>query len=213
MARDDSTDLLMVFHCKSGRWIKGGSTTVLTPQDSVDEQLLRDFAPHNTLEIDRFTFAVGIEDEVPAPAKAMSQVADGGKPARRSAGMQFQAWRDGQHVRYGVNLQPVSVTRTIDPASSELLQCCINNVSFDSAALIKRKAAGGAAAGQVYVRLDFYGVLISKVEWTGQDEVTETSSFICRSVIMNYRPQLNDGTLGAIIQRSWSRRSNEGSSP
>ena len=69
---------------------------------------------------------------------------------------------------------------------------------------MKRKAAGGASAGEVYLRLDFVGVLITQVGWSNDDPVKETCQFIARAITVNYRPQLSDGTLGDTRHGFWS---------
>ena len=42
------------------------------------------------------------------------------------------------------------------------------------------------------------------MDWSNDDEVEETCRLICRSVTINYRPQLPDGTLGALVPAFWS---------
>jgi hypothetical protein len=70
--------------------------------------------------------------------------------------------------------------------------------------MIKRKPAGTEAAGEVYLRMDFVGVLVVKVDWSDSDTVKESISLLARSVTVSYRAQLADGTLGPVIQGFWS---------
>ena len=59
-------------------------------------------------------------------------------------------------------------------------------------------------AADVYLRIDFDLVLVTKVDWSDDDaEVGEDTSFICRKITIKYRPQLPDGTLGAIKSGGW----------
>jgi type VI protein secretion system component Hcp len=110
-------------------------------------------------------------------------------------------------VKYGVQVQPMSFKRSIDRASISLLQYCINCTTFDSVTLVKRKATGGPAAGEPYLRMDFTGgVLIIEASWSNDEPVTEDCKFISRAISVQYRPQLPDGTLGIIRHGSWSMR-------
>jgi type VI protein secretion system component Hcp len=115
----------------------------------------------------------------------------------------YQSWRSGTNRKgFPVDLAPVSFTRVIDKTSTVLIQSCIDSVSFDSISMIKRKStgisdvSGDVPSGEVFLRVDFIGCLIIKVDWDNDDKVTETIDFICRTVSIHYRPQLPDGTLG-----------------
>ena len=84
------------------------------------------------------------------------------------------------------------------------MQNCIDCISYDSATLIKRKAAGGSPRARCSCAWISIGVLVINVDWSNDDEVEETCHFICRSVTISYRPQLPDGSLGAIVSGFWS---------
>jgi hypothetical protein len=90
---------------------------------------------------------------------------------------------------------------------------CIDREMFQRISLIKRRATGGPAAGEVFLRLDFLEALLTDVQWNNNDEVEETCEFICRHVCINYRPQLPDGSLGASVQGYWSMVPNETTAP
>lgn len=117
----------------------------------------------------------------------------------------YQSWRNGTNKGRGfpVDLAPVSFTRVIDKTSKDLIQSCIDSESFEKITLIKRKSSGiqnisgEVGSGDVFLRVDFIGCLIIKVDWDNDDKVTETVDFICRTVSIRYRPQLPDGSLGA----------------
>lgn len=102
-------------------------------------------------------------------------------------------------------IQPVSFSRPIDKGSPELMQLCIDSTTVYGAVVVKRKPAGGKAAGEAYLRFEFRGVLFTDVSWDNGESVTEKCSFITRAVTVKYRPQLPDGSLGAIKSGSWSR--------
>ncbi len=106
--------------------------------------------------------------------------------------------------RQGVQLSDISVTRQIDKASMVLMQSLIDAQDFDSASIVKRRAVGGSAeSGQPYLRFDFNGVLITKINWADQHVVKETCTFITRGVQVLYRPQNADGSLGVAAQAEW----------
>jgi type VI protein secretion system component Hcp len=176
------TDLLMKF-VLNGRPIAGESATSLAPAGARPAPLLAGFKSGLMFEVDSFSLKSGVIDDGSAS---------------------FEAWRAGKPAGYQVDLQPVSFTRAIDMSSTQLIQSSIDRVVFDSATLIKRKAAGGRAAGEVFLRLDFYGVLVVGVDWSNDAEVRETCRFICRGTTISYRPQRSDGTLGGTIARFWS---------
>jgi type VI protein secretion system component Hcp len=209
MAEGEGTDLIMKF-VLNGAAIQGESTTNLISVEGRSNPLLTGFKQKSMFEIDSFTFKSGvIDDSTPKQAKTPAAApAHHGKPPAvapaQSTPGEFQMWRAGKSHKYPVDLQPVSFTRSIDMSSTQLIQSCIDRVVFDSATLIKRKAAGGQAAGEVFLRLDFHGVLVVGVEWSNDIEVKETCQFICRSTTISYRPQLPDGTLGGTIARFWS---------
>ena len=52
-------------------------------------------------------------------------------------------------------------------------------------------------------------MLLINIDWSEDDEVKEDVEFIARSVTINYRPQLPDGSLGASIQAFWSMVPND----
>ena len=92
----------------------------------------------------------------------------------------------------------------IDKASANIWENCIDRKAYDTATLIKRKAAGGKTSGDVFLRMDFEKVLILKIDWDQDDPIKEKIAFISRALTIHYRPQLPDGSLGAAIQAFWT---------
>ena len=124
---------------------------------------------------------------------------------KKPPGSSFKKWRDGEmNSGYPVDIAPVNFSRYMDRASTVLLQHTIRRTSFDSCTVIKRKAAGSKSSGEVYLRFDFTGVMITKVSWSDDLPIKEDYDFICRAVTVSYRPQLPDGTLGAVIPGFWT---------
>ncbi len=210
MAKGDSSDILMKF-VLDGRPISGESSSELETAGKPRSKLLSGFQKLFMFEIDSFSFSIGIDDDSgsganPAGQKPGAHGAKGQGTANQPVTLGgFQAWRSGRGAKkYPVNVQPVTFTRPIDRASTQLLQHCIKCTSFDSVTLVKRKAAGSAAAGEAYLRMDFTGVLITDIDWSDDDPVKETCKFISRAITVNYRPQLPNGTLGVIRPGFWS---------
>lgn len=228
MAEGNISDLLMKF-VQAGQAIEGESSSTLALTKG---PMTSGFTPGQMFEVESFQFRAGVsgddEDSV-AANKAYAQ--DKKQTARlnkqlqqthRAAGApgepvlfdvttpkpsavgSFDKWRAGQDAKYPVDIAPVEFSRSIDKASAILLQNCIRRVTYDSATLIKRKAAGSASSGEVYIRFDFTGVLMTRIDWDDDVPVKEKCQFICRAVTVHYRPQLPDGTLGAPVQGFWT---------
>ncbi len=111
--------------------------------------------------------------------------------------------RGDYSAKYPIDMDPIEFTRTLDRASSVLLQNCINRVNYASATLIKRRPTGGPAAGEAFLRIDFDTVLMTNIEWSDDIPIKETCKFVCRAVTVNYKPQLPDGSLGERVQGFW----------
>jgi type VI protein secretion system component Hcp len=213
MATGDATDLIMKFVYNRNPIAGECLTNVLRPGRPTNE-LAKGFSPGWQFEIDRFSLKAGLSEastpDAAAPGAKGTAATKGhatAKPAlihSKSAdkGASHTGFRPGK--TYPVDIQPVSFTRSIDASSTTLIQKCIDCETFDSATLIKRKAAGSDAAGEVFLRLDFFDVLIIAVDWSNDEEVQETCQFICRSIVISYRPQLPDGTLAGRVSKFWS---------
>lgn len=208
MADSDGSDIIMMFVYK-GRPILGESQTAISPPGAKPNRIMTGFQPGSIIEIETFTFALGVQDLMSNAAAAQGMPPAPGQPANmpgtpRQPGV-GRRWAGGSSkTKYPISVQPISFTRAIDRSSTTLLDFCINSVTLDSATLVKRKAAGGKVAGEPYLRLDFTGVLITNVSWTSGDPVKETTKFISRAITVRYRPQLPDGSLGAPRHGFWS---------
>jgi type VI protein secretion system component Hcp len=200
----DSSDLIMKFVLNGSPIAAESTTDVLSSQRSPNP-LLNGFKPGHMFEVDEFSFSAGTHDDPSGNGQPKEKRK--GKASTVAANAMpggYQAWRAGKAFKYPVDLQAIKFSRAIDAASSMLIQNCIDCTSYDSATIIKRKATGGIATGEVFLRLDFVGVLVTKISWENDDEVKESCEFITRSVTISYRPQLPNGTLGAIVSGFWS---------
>jgi type VI protein secretion system component Hcp len=218
MAAGDSSDILMrIVYNKQP--IPGESRTALNVRgvDSTNH-FLKEFKPGEMFEVDSFTFEVDLDDESVQGSKAKADIerklllqqhgaSPGTKPsagARTSSMGQFLGWRNGQKAGYGIRVPPISFNRPVDKTSMLLLNHFVRRTTFDSAILVKRKATGGPAAGEPYLRLEFLGgVLLTEVSWQSGDPPTAACKFISRAINLLYRPQLSDGSLGEPKQGPW----------
>jgi hypothetical protein len=220
MAKGDHSDLFMIFVDSSGVPVPGESTAELTSSDLVSQGLLKGFTPGCVFEIDRFTLSAEADDqdeteirqsiakENARPAAAVKGAAKP-RPVMTPAEISKEV-ADRLKKQSGPPVKEISFSRSVDSSSGPLLRNIAVGKGYQSAALIKRKATGGMTAdeaevaGDVYLRIDFDYVLVTEVEWEDDDEeVKEDCKFICRKISIQYRPQLPNGRLGAIIPGGW----------
>ena len=205
MADKPPSDLLMKF-VRNGKPVYGETTTDLSGMSEMG--LAKGFKKDCMFEVSSFTFKAGIsgdESGDDGKKKKSPKLGRDGKPVKPSSAGQFRKWRSGERTTpYPVDMQPVEFTRAVDTASVLMLEHCIHRVNFDSATLIKRKAAGSRASGEVYLRFDFTGVLITSIDWDNDEPIKETCLFITRGVTVFSRPQLPDGSLGGTLTGFWS---------
>ncbi len=200
MAQTQGGDLLMmVLPQRGGRPVPGESNTALEPPGP----LLRGFRKGFTFEITNFKFAI---QTTKPDAAAAGKPAPGAGPGRAAAPQHPTAAAPAKKGEaQSCPVQPITFERPIDAASAALLKHCVDCDTLYGAVVVKRKPAGGSAAGEVYLRMEFIGILFTNIQWANGDIVTESCTFITRSVNVKYRPQLPDGSLGAVINGVWSR--------
>lgn len=211
MAEKASSDIFMFFE-ENGNRLPGESSTVLTVPGKARHELLNSFEPKFMFEITEFSFGVGTnageDDGIPPELKkALKAQPDFKYPtsfARQKAKPGATKLEDTP-----VTVHPVEFSRTMDTASSLLLHHTIQRTYFKRVALVKRKSAGGAAAGEPYLRMDFRGVILTEANWSNEDPIKEQYTFEARSITMRYRPQLENGKLGASRIGFWSMVPNE----
>lgn len=228
MAEQVVSDLIMMFVDDKNRKIEGeGSTDInLKPGD-----MSKGFEKGKMFEVESFQFKTGLDPDDEETAKQRKEdeqrrkewkllrsalkaqhLQSGGDgkltlpdpPGRTGPSGSYARFRAGIETNYPVDISPIEFSRAIDKSSSRLLDDCIHRRPYNSATLIKRKAAGGPAAGEIFLRFDFTKVLLIRVEWDNDDPIKEKCQFICRAVTIHYLPQLPDGTLGAPLQAFWT---------
>jgi len=219
MAKGDHTDLYMIFVDSAGKPVSGESRADLTSTDPTSKALRKGFDHNCVFEIERFTLSAEApepdEDEI--RSSIMKQNQQTGKQAKGAPPpvvlLQPQVDQEVQNrlkTAKGPPVREINFTRTADSSSGAFMKTIAAGKGYQSATLIKRKsadihtAAGKAAAGDVYLRIDFYTVLVTKVDWSDDnEEVKEDCSFICKKIFIQYRPQLPNGKLGAVVSGTW----------
>lgn len=206
MADADGAGIFMFFE-HDGGLLAGECTTELRIPGRPTHELLNGFTPGKMFEVTKFDFGVGVEQEAleealdPRIGEALASVPGYTQPRskpRRKA-------RTGPPIEgSAVTPQPSTFSRSMDAASYLLLHHTIKRTFFKRAVLVKRKSAGGKAAGEPYLRMDFTGVLLIDASWNNDDPIEEEYSFQARAITMRYRPQLPNGSLGATRIGFWS---------
>lgn len=193
MADDQSTDLLMMIVQLDGSPVESDCQTDFnTASKSDPRNLMRDFIPAAEDGLANF---FEIED------------VDLGFNMRKSG-------KSNSGTSYALDMGEITVDRKIDRASTILMNSVWTSQPFLKASIVKRRATGrgintssqndtGAQSGEAYIRLDFDGVLITKVDWNDGHAVKEKITFITRGLKMQYRAQEASGRLMPPIPGEW----------
>ena len=200
---DAGIDVLMLMKASNGP-IPAESQTVFTPSKTPDPLRLG-FQAGQFCELLAFEFAVGIE---PAGAKLPDEfykkhpeLAKQLEKVKKQNAMQEETLSKSADI---IEAQPIQFTRLFDVASPRLFQALVGCETLDQVSIVKRKASGTANSGEVYLRLDFTKVLVTELEWEDKEHyVEETGTFIYRELVVRYRQQKPDGTLGVPIPMEW----------
>jgi type VI protein secretion system component Hcp len=217
----DHSDLFMVFLDDRGKPLHGLSSTDMNSSDQISKQLLDGFTPGKVFEIDSFSMSAQSDDKSPAEIRSdiVKQNAKAAKtpPAKGQKPTPVMAPGDLTNevnkqvaAQKGPPVKEITFKRSVDTSSQDFLTNVSIGKGYQRATKTTPKATGGKndqqkeIAADVYLRIDFDLVLVTKVDWSDDDEeVTEDISFICRKITITYRPQLPDGTLGATLQGLW----------
>jgi type VI protein secretion system component Hcp len=218
MSGNPKSDLIMMFVMKGGDPVWAESTldilsedpltTGFSPIDSYDDY-------SNFFEVASFNFTIKVSPHDEGLG-AMSQrsTISAGSGLSAATHDQFYRWRSATNseykkIRFPLEFDQFSFTRVIDGASPSFFSACCNQVSFESAALVKRVAmgvrGGGARQSVGALRLDFRDVLLTGVSWDDGDLVTESCTFICKAMRLRYRQQLADSSLMPPTEAVWDR--------
>jgi type VI protein secretion system component Hcp len=214
------TDLVMLFRLDNGPVLAECALEV-APGDP----LMPDFAKNtgydrysNFFEVTSFSMSLRLKEEdksanvLGTPQRTAGH--DAHQPKARGT-QEFARWRSASQSEYKDIVYPLefgacNFSRVIDSASPIFFEGCCTSRTFDKAVLVKRIAVGDPddptstdRPSLGYLRLEFTDVLITGVNWTDGDLVTEQCDFICRGLTVQYRQQSFPGNLGATFPAVW----------
>lgn len=218
---DDSTDVLMTF--TGGTKFEAECQATWAQEDTMKS----DFSAGAFFQIEDFSLSGGLETEESSEEKSRngSESSSGGNQLRGNGGKDGRdgglkkskkAYRGNKFanyilegsLRYPIDLQEISISRQFDKASPIFLQSCLKLVPFTKAVIVKRKVVGGVTETSSvrhlgFLRMEFTKPLITSIDWEDGDIVREKLKFVCRGLMIAYRPQKPDGSLGDPVSMSW----------
>jgi len=108
-----------------------------------------------------------------------------------------------------ITFNPFTITRKTDRSSPLLFQMACSGTPFQSVCLVLRKSAGGTASGIGFLRFTFKLVAVKTIAWAHDTAVPkETLTFEYGGMVMEYWPQLPNGSLGPRVVDGWNRVKN-----
>jgi type VI protein secretion system component Hcp len=211
---DSKSDIVMMFVDSSGTAVLAESTLDVLKGDPFMAagwtggkpvpafEAITDYNDYsNFFEVTSFNFNIKLNPRDDSQSKLSG--------ASKSSGAhvvsdQFSRWRsasneDVKDIPLPVDFDNFTFTRVIDGASPRFFDACCNQVSFQSAVLVKRVAVGGGLGTAVvqrsvgFLRFDFRDVMLTSVDWDDGDLVTESCTFICKAMRVRYRQQRASG--------------------
>lgn len=223
MADRESNDVLMTFIDNNGRGVAAECTSVW---DHDDTDMMKDFEDGKFFQVDDFDFGVSLGDSEDSGSESggSSAAADLGgnslhappgrdgapaaqnaeKKKAKSSSKRFAKYLEGGDIEFKPEVKEITITKQVDISSVRLLQSCLTYGKFQKAVLVKRKFTGGFAFHEAFLRIEFKEPLITGIDWDEGEVVKEKIKFICRGIIVAYRPQNQDGTLGDARSASWN---------
>ena len=203
---EDRNDMLMKFVRSNGQSLDAECQAAINTNDD----LTNDFVGGKFFEAQEFGFGAGLDDD-DMPKPPPSPQVPPGKTAPPATPQPFKlkyarfmnaATSKGSHG-YPVDIDTITFSRLMDRGSTVFFQDLCGLKTFEMATLVKRKMTGSAGGLQTYLRMDFIDVLMIGLDWDEGDVIKEKYKFICRGVMVQYKPQASDGTLGAAISGGW----------
>jgi type VI protein secretion system component Hcp len=204
---DNKSDMVMKFVTQDGKDMESESTL----DKLAGDPLMQDFVPikqdyndySNFFEIQSFSFSMKLagDDTNVGPMKqsgihvARDEFSSWRSVKTKELGLGNDKHSADSAKRYPVEFDTFTFTRQIDSTTPYFFNACCYQKSFKSAALVRRIATGGAGAANStrqsvgHIRFDFSDVLITSLDWSDGDLVTETCAFICKAMRVLYRQQ------------------------
>lgn len=211
----DEGDVLMMIIDSDGKGVPAECQTVLATGRDKDP-LMTEFQAGQFCEITDFDVGINVEDRDDS-GESGGKDKDKDKEKSKSKTSKFTRWMsmpigsfsgDADATGgYPVDLDSVSCSRQMDSASPVLLTACSQKRSFKKIIIVKRKDIGSNVGPQAYLRFEFADVLVIGISWENGVTVKEKCKFICRQLVMQYRPQLHAGKLDAVSKPGqWTRK-------
>lgn len=108
-----------------------------------------------------------------------------------------------------VTFNPFTITRKTDKSTPVLFQMACSGTPFQSVCLVLRKSAGAAVTGVAFLKFTFKLVAVKTIAWAHDAETPkETVTFESGGLVIEYWPQLPNGTLGGRVVNGWDRVKN-----
>ena len=212
--------------------LAGESQTVLKVDDLLKklppDPLLDDFKPGFFCEISNFQFKAHLsgseaEQAGKQPPKTTatgrqgfgtntsSAQAGNAAPAANAAAApagDFAKWKattvgDVCDILYPFSMDEIEFDKQMETSSMVLFTNTSRAKSFASVSFVKRKITGNYGL-RGFLRLDFKGVLFTKVRWSSDDPVKESCGFVFRELKVRYLKQDSDGSLQGTAEIEWS---------
>ena len=107
-----------------------------------------------------------------------------------------------------VSIQNLSFTKYIDKGTNELMLLCSNGGHIPEAKLTVRKAGTDPLE---YLIITMQKVMVTSVSTggsAGEDQLTENITLDFTTVQVEYTPQMDDGSGGAMVSYAWNVEKN-----
>jgi type VI protein secretion system component Hcp len=211
MADEHKTDIVMKFVTKENAPVNAECALDKDKSDT----FMKGFNPQtydtfsNFFEVATFSFGFEIKDESESNKEGGAKKT-GEKKDKLVTG-DFVSWRTGtddqaKKVQLQLEFRSFKFERLIDAASAIFFQHILASKSFASATLVKRVSVGGDKTALGYLRMDFFDVLITSLDWDDGEMTKEKCEFICKKFTMQYRPQNFDGSLDQpVTEVTWKQ--------
>jgi type VI protein secretion system component Hcp len=209
-------DILMNFVDSSGKPIAAESQSRFNPNDD----FMAGFQRGKFFDVESFDFGVKLHDDADGAGASRGkkekeeESGTGGtggtlpKPKKAAFARWLGATGNLKNFGYLVDVDEFGFKRQFDSASPVLFQLCANSTSLKSATLVQRKAGDSTnkmGIAPCYLRIDFDEVLLTSVNWDVEEQgIDEKIKFICRSITVQYRMQMTDGTMAPAVMGGWS---------
>jgi type VI protein secretion system component Hcp len=114
----------------------------------------------------------------------------------------FAKWRSAtqdeyKEIVYPLEFDKFTFKRTMDKASPIFFANCCASTSFDSAVVVKRMAQGHDRPVVGFMRVEFTTVMLTGIDWSDGELVSESIDFICQKMTITLRGQTTAGIVSA----------------